>query len=338
MMLNIGLITDIAFWEIANGQNSRISALYSFLAHYSKLTLYYLGEGACPFLSPTFQCKDITAKIADYLRKAKHDLIIVEKLRLDWITELGLKGSRIYLDAHDIVSERAKAFQQFNRQCAILSFEEEMSRFSKFDKVILLQKDEVDKVLPWMGLDRVLLCPHPVVSEQNIPIRKRVKTIGFLGGPSYPNIDGIQWFHDAILPLLGNLAQKCIVHGVINCSPFLIYTPNLSKGRLFSSVANYYKVVDIAINPVLYGSGLKIKTVEALAYGIPLVTTSVGAQGLTKKSNRLFLLADTPQEFAHSLFKLTSSYTLRSELSKSSRSFAKLHFTPHACFNTLLKA
>lgn len=175
-MLNIGLVTDIAFWETGNGQNSRISALYIFLAHYSKLTLYYLGEAACPFLSPSFQYEDKEAQLADYLRKTKHDLIIVEKLHLDWITQLGLKESRIYLDAHDIVSERAKIFQRFNRQCGTLSFEEEISRFSKFDKVILLQKDEVDKVLSRMGKDRVLLCPHPVVSEQEISIRKKVKT------------------------------------------------------------------------------------------------------------------------------------------------------------------
>ena len=336
-MLNIGLVTDIAFWEIGNGQNSRISALYTFLAHYSKLTLYYLGEDICPFASALFSMKDKEAQLADYLRKTKHDLIIVEKLHLDWIAELGLKESRIYLDAHDLVCERSKAFQQFNRYYKTLSFEEEMSRFSKFDKVILLQKEEVDKVLPRMGKDRVLLCTHPVVPEEKISIRKKVKTIGFFGGPSAPNIDGIQWFHDAVLPLLGDLAQKCIVHGAINYSPFSIFSTQLSKGRLFPSIANYYKDVDITINPVLYGSGLKIKTIEALAYGIPLVTTSVGAQGLRQKSNRLFLLADTPQEFARCLCKLASSYTLRSELSKSSRSFAKRYFTPQACFSALLK-
>lgn len=335
-MLDIALVTDIAFWEIGNGQNARIRELFMFLAKHCKLTLYYLGDDACPFLSPSFQSGDKKTQLADYLERAKHDRIIVVKLYLDWVIDFAPKVSEIYLDAHDILSERDKTFREFHRHCESISFEQEMNRFSKFDKVILLQKDEAQKVLPWIGDNRVLLCPHPVIPKGQLSIRKKIKTIGFFGGPSQPNIDGIQWFHDAVLPLLGDLSQKCVVHGTINCSPFSMFSPQLSKGRLFPSVGSYYKQIDIAINPVLYGSGLKIKTVEALAYGIPLVTTSAGAQGLSEEKGRSYLLADTPQEFASSLCKLASSFTLRSQLSVSAKDYAMRYFTPHACFQSLI--
>jgi glycosyltransferase involved in cell wall biosynthesis len=333
---NISLITDIPFWEMGNGQSARIRELYTFLANQSKLTLYYLGKETPPFPGLTFQNHDRRAQLASCLEKAQHDLIIIEKLHLDWVRALNLKDIPVYLDAHDLISERAKSFQRFNRKCGSLSFEEEIARFRKFDKIILLQKEETEKVLPFLGRDRLLLCPHPVVPEENGIVREEVETIGFFGGPSWPNIDGVQWFHDLILPLLGDLATKCVAHGAIVYSPFYAFSPRLVKGQLFSSLDSYYKNIDIAINPALYGSGLKIKTVEAIAYGIPLVTTSIGAQGLHEESGRSFLLADTPQEFAAAIRTLASSSTLRRQLSSRARAFARQHFTPQLCFASLL--
>jgi glycosyltransferase involved in cell wall biosynthesis len=334
--MNIGLITDISFWQMGNGQNARIRELHAFLSHYAHLTLYYLGDDPLPFPGLMCQEGDKRTQLASLLEKAQHDLIIVEKLHLAWITDLELKNTRIYLDAHDIAFERAQQFQQFGRTSYSLSFEEEIACFRKFDKVIFLHDEDVEKMVPFLGKDRLLLCPHPVTPEADIAIREEVKTISFFGGPSWPNIDGLQWFHDDVLPLLGDLAQKCIVHGSMNYSPFFTFLPRLNRGQLFTSLNSHYKNVDIAINPVRYGTGLKIKSVEALAYGIPLVTTSIGAQGLHTQSNRAFLLADTPQDFADAMRQLDVSLALRESLSLRSREYARQRFTPHACFHSLM--
>jgi len=333
-MKNIGLITDIAFWEIGNGQNARIQELYAFLAQHSQLTLYYLGEDDLPFPGPIFQNCD-KVQLASCLKQAQHDLIIVEKMHLSWVADLEL-DALLYLDAHDIVSDRDKDFQQFGRTCSSLSWEEEMAIFCKFDKVIFLLKEEVEKVASVIGKDRLLHCPHPVIPEEKIVMREEVKTIGFFGGPSWPNIDSLQWFHDCVVPLLGDLAQKCILCGSINYSPFSAFSNRLARGPVFPSINSYYKNIDIAINPSLYGTGLKIKTVEAIAYGIPLVTTSQGALGLSEESNVSFLLADTPEDFAAAIRALDASWELRQRLSLHARAFAQQHFTPHACFSKLL--
>jgi glycosyltransferase involved in cell wall biosynthesis len=335
-MKSIALITDISFWRIGQGENARIRELHAFLANHSQLTLYYLGEDDIPFPRVAFGSGDKQAPLASCLEKAQHDLIIIEKLNLGWITELNSPNSSVYYDAHDLISERKKSFQKFNRDCPAPSFEEELAFFRKFDKVIFVQKEEMERVAPWISKERLLHCPHPVVPEEEVALREEVETIGFFGGPSWPNIDSVQWFHDLVLPLLGDLGQKCAVHGTILYSPFSAFSPRLNRGQIFASLDSYYKNVDIAINPALYGSGLKIKTVEALSYGIPLVTTSVGAQGLLEESGRSFLLADTPGEFADAIQLLASSLSLRRQLSSRAKAFAGQHFTPHACFAPLL--
>ncbi|MBI2743597.1 MAG: glycosyltransferase family 4 protein [Chlamydiales bacterium] len=319
-MKNVGLVTDIAFWEAGTGQNARISALHDFLQNHCKLTLYYLEEEGS----------------LDALKRVEHDFIIVEKLHLDWIVDLGLK-SPLYLDVHDLISERAASFQQFNRACSAITFEEEIERMRRFDKLIFMQKEELEKIAVHIERDRLLYCPHPVVPEVEPLIREEVESISFFGGPSWPNVDSIQWFHDAVLPLLGPLSQKCLIQGAFLCSPFSAFLPHLSKGRLFPSLASYYPTIDIAINPMLYGGGgLKIKTVEAIAHGVPLVTTSVGADGLLQEAGRSFLVANTAVEFAEAIQRLASSPTLRRELSSRARAYASEHFTPFACFNRLL--
>lgn len=334
-MKNIGLVTDIAFWEVGNGQNARIYELYTFLHKHCLLTLYYLGTEISPFPTPLIQYENKKTQLTACLQAAQHDLIIVEKLHLEWVADLQLDAP-IYLDAHDLISERAKSFQKFNRECAAISFDEEIAKFRKFDKVILMQKDEIEKVVPKLGKDKLLLCPHSVSSENDVIIREEVETISFFGGPSWPNVDGIQWFHDLVLPLLGDLAQKCIVQGAIVYSPFFSFSPQISKGKFFDSSPSYYKNIDIAINPILYGSGLKIKTVEAIAWGIPLVTTSVGAQGLNEEKGRSFLVADTPEEFAFAIYSLSASSALRRKISSQAKEYSKIHFSPSACFSALL--
>jgi len=336
-MKRIGLVTDVPFWQIGLGKNARVRELFRFLAQQSRLTLYYMGEETSPFAGPIFEEKNKQDQLAAHLQKAKHDLVIAQYVHFDWVADLPLGETEIYLDAIDLLSERGKAFASFQREGYFPSFEEELSGFRKFDKVIFLQKEERDKMIPFLGKERLLLCPHPVVAEEVIPLREKVEVISFFGGPGFPNLDGVQWFHDKVLPRLENLRDKCVLHGTINTSPLTVFFPGLSKGKCFSSLIEHYRGVDIAINPMLYGSGLKIKTVEALAYGIPLVTTSVGAQGLQEEQGRSFLLADTGEAFAEAICELASSFELRQTLSAHARTYAKRHLTPEVCFSSLLK-
>ncbi len=335
-MKNIGLVTDVPFWEIGLGKNARIFELVRFLSSSSWFTLYFLGEQVCPFPCPVTRGSDKENQLQSHLKTAKHDLIIVEYLHFHWIAETPLKGTKIYLDAVDLFSERAKAFAAFNRNISTMNLKEEIDVFRKFDKVMFLQREEMEKVLPYLGEEKLLLCPHPVAPEVDVPFHEEVRAISFFGSSSWPNIDGLQWFHDAVLPLLGELSQKCIANGTISGSPLSIFSPRIAKGKVFSSLGEYYKSIDIAINPAPYGSGLKIKTVEAIAYGIPLVTTSAGAQGLREEAGTSFLLADTPEEFAAAIRALASSSELRRRISHNARAFAKRQLTPAACFKDIL--
>ena len=328
-MKRIGLITDLPFWNSGNGQNARIQELVRFLKRNSDFTLYYLGDQPLPL-------PGIHIKNPEELRNVQLDRVIVEKLHLDWILAYLPRSIPAYLDAHDLFSDRSREFQANHRPSTELSSEEESERMKEFDKVIFLQTREVQKAKQWFPGERLLCCPHPVRRYFQPVLRPSVNHIGFLGGPSWPNIDGIQWFHDNVMPRLGKLESKCCAHGAITYSPFAIFTPQLNMGKAITSLHRYYKTVDIAINPTFYGSGFKIKTIEALGHGVPLVTTRNGAEGLLDEANHSFLLADTPEEFADAIIRLASSLSLRKKLSSNALKLTQQRFNPRACFYELI--
>jgi glycosyltransferase involved in cell wall biosynthesis len=69
-------------------------------------------------------------------------------------------------------------------------------------------------------------------------------------------------------------------------------------------VKEAYARAAVVINPVLAGTGLKTKTIEALAFGCPLVSTSCGAEGLEAAAGSAFYLADDPVPFAAAVIEL----------------------------------
>jgi glycosyltransferase involved in cell wall biosynthesis len=73
-----------------------------------------------------------------------------------------------------------------------------------------------------------------------------------------------------------------------------------------SNMAEFYGRMRACIVPLRYGAGVKIKTVEALQYGVPTVATKVGAEGIDLRGTSALLVADDAREFADGLVSLLS--------------------------------
>jgi glycosyltransferase involved in cell wall biosynthesis len=96
------------------------------------------------------------------------------------------------------------------------------------------------------------------------------------------------------------------------------------------SLRPYYENCDVVIAPILFGSGTRIKILEAMAYGRPVVSTSMGAEGLGLDDGTHLLLADTMIEFAKALTDLARASARRSVLADEARRHQQLHYGPGA--------
>ena len=95
--------------------------------------------------------------------------------------------------------------------------------------------------------------------------------------------------------------------------------------------------LDIAVNPVTYGAGLKIKSVEAMAFGLPLVSGRQGATGLNHVANEAFLLTPTPEEFAEAINDLAGDADARRRLGAAGAAFVARELNTEACFGPLVE-
>jgi len=83
----------------------------------------------------------------------------------------------------------------------------------------------------------------------------------------------------------------------------------------------------VALSPVRFGTGIKTKNLSALAHGVPLVTTTIGADGMELQHNETALIADMPQEFADAASRIYSDETLWCELARRGREHILEYFS-----------
>jgi len=157
-------------------------------------------------------------------------------------------------------------------------------------------------VEPW-------LC-EPALTPADFAERSDVLMVaGWLAGPESPNVDGLLWFVHEVLPLVRAQVPWVRVHVSGPDPPHTIRGVE-GRGISFeghvSNMAELYGRARACIVPLRYGSGVKIKTVEALQYGVPTVATTVGAEGIDLRGTSSLLVFDAARDFATALISVVS--------------------------------
>ena len=127
------------------------------------------------------------------------------------------------------------------------------------------------------------------------------KKILFLGSNNPSNVFGLQRFIAETFPSLRVLIPdlELVIVGSV-CSRVLDQEGIVKMGEM-TNLESIYDLSDIVINSLTIGTGLKIKSIEALGFSKALVSTSVGADGLEDGIGSAFLVANNTEEFCNAL-------------------------------------
>lgn len=172
------------------------------------------------------------------------------------------------------------------------------------------------------GVDIDLKLP----SNKNVVFDK--PKILFCGSLNYqPNIEGIRWFYDAIMPILRDKLSDFEVIIIGNCESldefqYLFEDPNINLIGRVDDVAPYYHNSMISIVPLLSGSGIRLKITESMSFGCPVVSTTLGAEGIEYDEDSIFI-ADTPEQFSEDIILLLQDVQLRNKLRMNGRSLVE---------------
>lgn len=245
------------------------------------------------------------------------------------------------IDTIDVMHIRTKTFHDIGMAHHInVTEEDEREALKKFDAVLAIQPREAEvfkQMLPGM---RVITVMHPSRLQRHAESNADVLNIGFVGTSNEPNGKAAHWFLASVWPKLHEKYGAKIRFKLIGTvAGYYTERWELPDGAdavgYVEHLEDIYSGVDIAINTIFAGGGLKIKSVEALCNGKPLVTTSVGAQGLEDGAGEAFLVADSETEMLACLNRLVGDEALRKTMGNAAFSYAENHFSQGAAYGAL---
>lgn len=194
----------------------------------------------------------------------------------------------------------------------------ELLVYSIADMTIAVSSEDLSRLKKERNTGCVSLIPNivPTVARK---LKDRDPVLIFIGNYSWaPNVDGIKWFVGNVWPLVRQ-AQKnsrMILVGSYPSEEIMAMT-SIKGIQVVGHVPDtspYLDAAAVSIAPLLYGGGMKGKVNEALAHGVPVVSTSVGAQGFNARNGEEMFIADDAGDFAASILKLLESRELQYQM------------------------
>ncbi|MGE4055884.1 MAG: glycosyltransferase, partial [Vicinamibacterales bacterium] len=238
------------------------------------------------------------------------------------------------VDLHHLREERMAVLEgdASLRAAAARTREVEVSVMQACDMVWVTSTHEQQVLSTYSALPPVEVVPniHEIRNDVAGPGGRR--HLLFIGGFRHPpNEDAVVYFVEQVLPLVTKqlrTAQLLVVGS--NASPRI---QNLASSEVailghVSDVAALFDTCRVSVAPLRYGAGVKGKVSQSLAWGLPVVTTPIGAEGLGLVDREHAMIAQDPAEFAERIIELYHDDGLWRKLSENGRRHVQAHFGP----------
>jgi len=287
-----------------------------------------------------FYSKKIKNTIIQEIDANKPDLIICQLIRMaEYVKDINDIPKIIdYVDAISFGLEGRVAKENFlmrillkNEYKRVLKYEQELSQ--KFDAQLITTERDYNKI-NILDKKNLHIVPISIDSEYFIsssePFKKEYDLL-FVGNMEYPpNEDAALFIINELLPLLkiNFINIKLCIAGSSPSKKLLRYNSDEIKiTGWVDDIKVLYQHSKIFIAPMRLGSGVQIKLLQALAIGIPSITTNLSFQGLFSEAKDTILVAERPEEFVTAITKLLVDTNLYDSLSEKGKMFAKKHYS-----------
>ena len=178
------------------------------------------------------------------------------------------------------------------------------------------------KVIP-NGVDTKELQPGPMNREG--------RHLLFLGSPLHPpNLDAAAWLLTAIWPAIyqrrPDASLTLVNMDVPTIRSLASGQPGVSITGQVSDVVPYYRHADICVTPIRAGSGTRLKILEAMALGVPVVSTPIGIEGIEASPGREAIVAEDVEVFAGAVVALLADADRRTQVVAAARRLVETHY------------
>jgi len=303
--------------------------------------IFYLAQRHLPGSEPrlvrqhNYQVKALKIILKRLVKKEKFDFIQVEHSFLGPVLKKITAEAKKIIVFHNLYSSTAKNQKEKKRWA---KYENRISSLYNL-AVGCSQKDTAD--LKKLGYRHCRLVPNGVDTAYFQPLADsgQPKKILFVGDMTYsPNTRGVVFFLKKIYPLLTKMKFEII--GEYRDKK-LIKSAQLNPDvtfRGFQKDIRPFFPGSIFICPLLEGGGTRIKILTAMAMGIPVVSTSKGAEGIAYNDGENIIIADQPDAFAGAINNLSADGVFYQKISAAGRQLVEAQYRWQNIFHDYLSA
>lgn len=282
-------------------------------------------------------------QVLNKLRVVDFDVVFIDSIFMAQYLPLFPKSFSI-LSEHNIESQLLQRTLDLNSSQLTLneqlySWQElqklkayEMEQWPKFSLITVVSEKDKQFIESQFHNINTIIVKNGVDTENIKPLLiDGSRKILFIGTMAYgPNIDAVLFFRTQILPILWCRAPEiCFCIAGRNPSRTI---RSLANHPQIEVIANPKDIRSVAQNcimsvvPLRIGGGTRLKILESMAMGLPIVSTSLGCEGLTLQDNEHLLIRDQPESFAEGVLEIIQDPTLRYKLQYQGRQLVEREY------------
>lgn len=287
-----------------------------------------------PFTATRFNSHNFEEELVKLLQSGEYDIIQLEGLYLTQYINtirrhsLALIALRAHNVEHEIWERIAFEEKKIQRKLYFSLLSKRLKRYEQnalnsYDLLIPISDRDNEQMRILGNVKPSHVCPAGVDVKEPFPERIRDSfTLFYLGSLDWiPNQEGLLWFVSKVFPGLRQKYHDLKLHVAgRNASPYLINKLDLPGVVFHGEVDDSDEFTGehtVMIAPCFSGSGMRLKIIEAMAMGKPVVTTAIGAEGLVAEKDVHLMIADEPGPFSDCIERLMKYPDLCREMGRS---------------------
>jgi glycosyltransferase involved in cell wall biosynthesis len=241
-----------------------------------------------------------------------------------------------------VLAIEAKRVKQYEGE--LLRTVDHVLAVTDIDQRLLEEALHFSKSGNYTNVSPVTVIPIAVDTKKLQPVNRKVgsKNIITLGTLHYPpNADGIRWFFNEVFPLVQKRVPEATLT-IIGKNPpqDFIELAERNPGTIkvtgyVDDLVPYLEESALMVVPVRAGGGMRVRILEAFAYAMPVVTTTVGLEGIHGTPDHDVIVADTPADFANRAAELLENVSLQEKLANNGRELATTKYDWQAVLSAM---
>ena len=241
---------------------------------------------------------------------------------------------------HNVIHRRTQLYRErgLSPDFRPLTRGEEAAMLRRADIIVAIQEREAEEFRKMLPDRRVIVVPMPVKLRAQVKLPEEAPRCLFIGGYSGHNLDGLRWLLSDVWP--GVLAAQpdaeldvvgTVGEGVPAGSPrVLVHGPH-------NDLASIYARASVCLVPLRFGTGLKIKLIEAMAHGRAVVSTPAGAEGFPElEGGDVVPVAESASDMVAAIVSLLRDHRLREEQVARQNSWLQGRFASNVAVRPLI--